>query len=104
MNAWSGKIPLINLLLFTAGENTTNILFAGLVFFSFTSFSGHRPAQKEWARTGLIAPMPNSTTRKGWPNHRGLRPLHFLNSGVGSFYKLGMQQFSSVKSSHEIST
>ena len=25
--------------------------------FSFTSFSGHRPAQREQARTGLIGPM-----------------------------------------------
>ena len=23
----------------------------------FTSFSGHRPAQREWARTRLIGPM-----------------------------------------------
>ena len=29
--------------------------------------------------------LPNPTTRKGWPHHRGLRPLLFLNSSVGSF-------------------
>ena len=31
-------------------------------------------------------PSPtNPTTRKGWTHHRGLRPLLFSNSGVGSF-------------------
>ena len=29
--------------------------------------------------------LPNSTTRKGWPLCRGLQPLLFLNSDVGSF-------------------
>ena len=29
--------------------------------------------------------LPNPTTRKGWPHHRGLRPLIFSNSDVGSF-------------------
>ena len=29
--------------------------------------------------------LPNPTTRKGWPHHRGLRPLLFSNSDVGSF-------------------
>ena len=26
--------------------------------FNSTSFSGYRPAQREWARTGLIGPIP----------------------------------------------
>ena len=38
MNAWSGKILLINPLPFTAGENTTNTLFAGLVFLVLAAF------------------------------------------------------------------
>ena len=95
-------------------------------FFYFTGFSGHRPAKREWARTGLIGPMqgaiptqsqnpsrevghttgvcvrgrpdlrPGSTgvchpypipkpVKRGWPHHRGLRPLLFSNSGVCSF-------------------
>ena len=29
--------------------------------------------------------LPNPTTHKGWPHHRGLRPLLFSNSSVGSF-------------------
>ena len=29
--------------------------------------------------------LPTPTTRKGWPHHRGLRPLLFSNSDVGSF-------------------
>ena len=29
--------------------------------------------------------LPNPTTRKGWPHHRGLRPLLFSNSDGGSF-------------------
>ena len=29
--------------------------------------------------------MCNPTTRKGWPYHRGLRPLLFSNSDGGSF-------------------
>ena len=32
-----------------------------------------------------VPSLPNPTTRKGWPHHRGLRPLLFLNSDVGSF-------------------
>ena len=32
-----------------------------------------------------VPSLPNPTTRKGWPHHRGLRPLLFLNSSVGSF-------------------
>ena len=28
---------------------------------------------------------PNHTTRKGWPHHRGLRPVLFSKSDVGSF-------------------
>ena len=28
---------------------------------------------------------PCPTTRKGWPHHRGIRPLLFSNSDVGSF-------------------
>ena len=28
---------------------------------------------------------PPTYPRKGWPHHRGLRPLLFSNSGVGSF-------------------
>ena len=64
------------------------------LFLFFTSFSGHSPAQREWARKGLIGPMrgscevpslPNPTTRKGWPHHRGLRPVLFSESGVGFF-------------------
>ena len=38
MNAWSGKILLINPLPFTAGENTTNTLFAGLVYLVLAAF------------------------------------------------------------------
>ena len=58
----------------------------------FTSFSGHRPAQRECAQAGLDqvpceAPsLPNPTTHKGWPHHRGVRPLLFSNySDVGYF-------------------
>ena len=32
-----------------------------------------------------VPSLPNPTTSKGWPHHRGLRPLLFSNSGVGSF-------------------
>ena len=28
-----------------------------MVIFFFTSFSGHRPAQREWVQTRLIGPM-----------------------------------------------
>ena len=37
---------------------------------------------------------PNPTTRKGWPHHRGLPPLLFSNSGVGSFRKSNHLQMS----------
>ena len=32
-----------------------------------------------------VPSLPNPTTHKGWPHHRGLRPLLFSNSDVGSF-------------------
>ena len=32
-----------------------------------------------------VQSLPNPTIRKGWPHHRGLRPLLFSNSDVGSF-------------------
>ena len=32
-----------------------------------------------------VPSLPNPTTRKGWPHHRGLRPLLFSNSDVGTF-------------------
>ena len=31
--------------------------------------------------------LPNTTTRKGWPHHRSLRPLLFSKSDVGSSYR-----------------
>ena len=65
---------------------------ASVMTFYFTSFTGHRPAQREWAQTGLIGPMRgaiptqshNLTTQ---PSHttRVYIPLFFSNSGVGSF-------------------
>ena len=63
-------------------------LFSG---YSFTSFSGHRPACTEGICTkGTQVPfevpcLPNPTTHKGWPHHWGLRPLLFSHSNVGSF-------------------
>ena len=62
--------------------------FYFLIF--FTSFSGHRPAQRECARMGLRSharchPYPIPKPAKGWPHHRGLRPLLFSNSDGGSF-------------------
>ena len=32
-----------------------------------------------------VPSIPSPTTRKGWPHYRGLRPLLFSNSNVGSF-------------------
>ena len=32
-----------------------------------------------------VPSLPNPITRKGWPHHRGIRPLLFSNSDVGSF-------------------
>ena len=32
-----------------------------------------------------VSSLPNPTTNKGWPHHRGLQPLLFSNSDVGSF-------------------
>ena len=32
-----------------------------------------------------VPSLPNPTIRKGWPHHRGLLPLLFSNSCVGSF-------------------
>ena len=32
-----------------------------------------------------VPSLSNPTTRKGWPHHRGLQPVLFSNSDVGSF-------------------
>ena len=32
-----------------------------------------------------VPSLPSPTTRKGWPHHRGIRPLLFSNNDVGSF-------------------
>ena len=56
---------------------------------SFTGNKEESAASKDILCLPLIielAPsLSNPTTRKGWPHHRGLRPLLFSNSGVGSF-------------------
>ena len=67
-NKW--KTMLINHDCKTSFELIRECLFTcwkvGLVFdpslhfFYFTGFSGHRPAQREWARTGLIGPMQSA--------------------------------------------
>ena len=55
-------------------------LFSG---YSFTSFSGHRPACPEGMCTkGTQVPfevpcLPNPTTHKGWPHHWGYDPYSF---------------------------
>ena len=36
-----------------------------LVLFTFTSFSEHRPTQREWAGTGLICPMQDAIPTTG---------------------------------------
>ena len=38
--------------------------FIYLFIYLFTSFSGHRPAQRECARTGLIGPMQKLENKK----------------------------------------
>ena len=73
------------------GHQVTRFLFIYLFIYLFTSFSGHRPAQRECAPTELRSharcypALANPTTRKAWPHHRGLRALLFSNSDVGSF-------------------
>ena len=66
---------------------------ASVMTFYFTSFTGHRPAQREWAQTGLIGPMRgaiptqshNLTTQ---PSHttRVYIPLFFFEQWCGFFY------------------
>ena len=65
---------------------------ASVMTFYFTSFTGHRPAHREWAWTGLIGPMRGAIPTQSYnlttqPGHttRGYIPLFFSNSGVGSF-------------------
>ena len=38
-------------------SKSTDLLFIYLFIYLLISFSGHRPAQRECARTGLIGPM-----------------------------------------------
>ena len=38
--------------------NHVMVIFLFFIFvYFFTSFSGRKPAQREWARTGLIGPL-----------------------------------------------
>ena len=41
------------------------MIFLLLVLFTFTSLSGHRPAQREWTGTGLICPMQDDIPTTG---------------------------------------
>ena len=57
-------------------------IIASLGFLS--SFSGHRPALREWARTGLITPMQGAIpTQSHTTGSQG--PLLISNIDVGSF-------------------
>ena len=60
--------------------NSVNIVLVLAAFLDKGSprVSGHERVSYE------VPSLPNPTTRKGWPNHRGLRPLLISNSGVGS--------------------
>ena len=65
----------------------TNFIY--LFIYLFTSFlDTGLPRGNVHERTQVpceVPSLPNPTTRKGWPHHRGLRPLLFSNSSVGSF-------------------
>ena len=52
-----GRENLCSLLLVSHPLLVSHALRSILFCFVCTSFSGHRPAQREWARTGLIGPM-----------------------------------------------
>ena len=45
---------------------------------------GNKHEQDLWVPC-QVPVLPNPTTCGGWPQNQGLRPLLFLNSGVGSF-------------------
>ena len=69
------------------GVRLTNFIY--LFIYLFTSFlDTGLPRGNVHERTQVpceVPSLPNPTTRKGWPHHRGLRPLLFSNSDVGSF-------------------
>ena len=48
---------------------------------------GNRHERDSWVPCEVPS-LPNPTTRKGWPHHRGLYVQLFSNSGVGSFTSL----------------
>ena len=59
-------------------------------FFYFTSFFWTQACPEGMCMNRTQVPcevpsLPNLTTRKGWPHHRGLRPVLFSNNDVGSF-------------------
>ena len=71
-------------------QNILNVVKSSETIFFVTSFSGQglpRGNGHEWDSKvpWKVPSLPNNITRKGWPHHQGLRPLHFSNSGAGSF-------------------
>ena len=59
-------------------------------FFYFTSFFWTQACPEGMCMNRTQVPcevpsLPNLTTRKGWPHHRGLRPVLFSKSDVWSF-------------------
>ena len=49
-------LGMITICVYQASSERGNTHFKVTEFY-FTSFSGHSPVQREWARTGLIGPM-----------------------------------------------
>ena len=66
---------------------TTYLLFIHLFIYHFfrTQACPERMCTNETRVPCKVPSLPNPTTCQGWPHHRGLWPLLFSNSDVGSF-------------------
>ena len=73
------------------GKNQCNILsVAHKIYLSIYQLFWTQACPEGMGTNGIQVPravpsLPNPTTHKGWPHHRGLQHLLFSNSDVGSF-------------------
>ena len=89
---WSKKSPLFSGILFTLmwsrkpGWKST-VIVAPLFFYHLfwtQAYLDGIGTNGTWVPCEVPS-LPNPSARKGWPQHWGLHPLFFSNSGMGSF-------------------
>ena len=87
------QLPHIKILITEISLEKSSIqqyIYICLVYLFVYQLFSTQTCPEEMCTNGTQVPckvpsLPNPTTRKGWSHHRGLRPLLFSNSDVGSF-------------------